>query len=153
MTAIAQMVNVLQAMIRTDGAKMVLTPTYHVFALYKPFQDATALPIDVKSPWYHKDQWAIPAVSASAVRDKAGRVHIALVNLDPNRAVPVSARLAGLSASSVSGQVITAAEMDAVNAFDQPARVVPAAFGDARIAGDSLSATLPPKSVVMLELR
>jgi alpha-N-arabinofuranosidase len=153
MAAIAQMVNVLQAMILTDGPRMVLTPTYQVFALYRPFQDATALPVELSSPWYHKDQWAIPAVSASAVRDTAGLVHVALVNLDPNRAVPVSARLAGLSATSVSGQIITAPAMDAVNSFDQPNRVGPAPFGDARISGGTLSATLPPKSVVMLELR
>jgi alpha-N-arabinofuranosidase len=153
MANIAQMVNVLQAMILTDGPKMVLTPTYQVFALYRPWQDATALPIELKSPWYHKDQWAIPAVSASAVRDTAGQVHVALVNLDPNREVAVSARLAGLAATSVSGQVITAPAMDAVNSFDQPNRVAPAPFGGASMKGDSLAVTLPPKSVVMLDLR
>src|SRR6187402_2457183 len=112
MAAIAQMVNVLQAMILTDGARMVKTPTYYVFQLYKPFQDATQLPIEVKSSWYNKDEWTMPAVSASAARDKAGIVHVALANMDPNQPASVSARLAGLTATSVSGRIITAPAMD-----------------------------------------
>jgi alpha-N-arabinofuranosidase len=67
--------------------------------------------------------------------------------------VAVSVRLAGLSATAVSGQVITAPAMDAVNAFDQPNRVVPAPFGGVTIKGDSLNVTLPAKSVVVLDLR
>ncbi len=153
MTAIAQMVNVLQAMVLTDGAKMVLTPTYHVFAMYKPYMDGTVLPIDVKTPWYNKDKWVMPAVSASAVRGKDGVVRVALANLDPNRANTVSATLAGVRASGVTGQVLTAAQMTALNTFDAPDTVKPAAFGGASMAGETLTVALPPKSVVMLELR
>ena len=95
----------------------------------------------------------MPAVSASAARDAAGQVHVALVNLDPSRSMPVSARLAGLSARAVSGRIVTAPEMDAAFSFVRPDRVAPAPFADARINGDRLEATLPPKSVVMLDLR
>ncbi len=153
MSAIAQMVNVLQAMVLTDGPKMVLTPTYHVFAMYKPFMDGTVLPLEIKSPWYSKDQWVMPAVSASAVRGKDGVVRVALANLDPNRANRVTAKLAGMSVSTVSGQVLTASEITARNDFDAPTRVAPQPFNGARIDGGALSVTLPPKSVVMLELR
>jgi alpha-N-arabinofuranosidase len=153
MAAIAQMVNVLQAMILTDGAKMVKTPTYYVFQLYKPFQDATQLPIEIKSSWYNKDEWTMPAVSASAARDKAGIVHVALANMDPNQPATVSAKLAGLTATSVSGRIITAPAMDAVNSFDQPNNVVPQAFTGASVSADGLTVTLPPKSVVMLDLK
>jgi alpha-N-arabinofuranosidase len=153
MTAIAQMVNVLQAMILTDGPKMVLTPTYHVFAMYKPYMDGTVLPIELKSPWYNKDKWAMPAVSASAVRDKAGLVHVGLANLDPNRAITVTTRLAGLTATGVSGKVLTAPTINALNSFDAPTAVAPAAFDGARIDGDTLTVTLPAKSVVMLDLK
>ncbi|MET0270679.1 MAG: alpha-L-arabinofuranosidase C-terminal domain-containing protein [Sphingomonas sp.] len=139
MTAIAQMVNVLQAMILTDGAKMVLTPTYHVFAMYKPYMDGTVLPIDVTSRWYNKDQWTMPAVSASAVRDKAGAVHVALANLDPNQPVTVTTTLAGIAATAVTGQVLTAPTMTALNSFDAPDTVKPAPFGDARIDGGVLT--------------
>ena len=153
MSAIAQMVNVLQAMILTDDRKMVLTPTYHVFAMYKPWQDATVLPIELKSPWYNKDQWTMPAVSASAVRDKAGVVHVALANLDPNQTHSVSTALSGVSASQVSGKILTAAAMNSLNSFDSPNNVAPSQFDGASVSGNSLSVTLPPKSVVVLELR
>jgi alpha-N-arabinofuranosidase len=153
MTAIAQMVDVLQAMILTDGAKMVLTPTYHVFAMYKPYMDGIVLPIEVKSPWYNKDQWTMPAVSASAVRGKDGLVHVALANLDPNKPTTVTTTLAGVTASGVTGQVLTAPTMTAINTFDAPNAVTPVAFTGARIDGGRLLVTLPPKSVVMLTLR
>jgi alpha-N-arabinofuranosidase len=153
MAAIAQMVNVLQAMILTDGAKMVKTPTYYVFQMYKPFQDATQLPIDIKSSWYNKNEFAIPAVSAAAARGKDGQVHIALANTDPNQPATVSAKLAGMTAASVSGRVLTAGAMDAINSFDKPDTVVPQNFTGAAVNGDTLSVTLPPKSVVMLDLR
>ncbi|WP_120299730.1 MULTISPECIES: alpha-L-arabinofuranosidase C-terminal domain-containing protein [unclassified Sphingomonas] len=153
MAAIAQMVNVLQAMLLTDGAKMVKTPTYWVFDLYKPWQGATSLPIQVTSPWYHKDEVAVPAVSASAVRDAAGQVHVALVNLDPNRAMPVSVALAGLQATQASGRIITGTAMDAHNSFDAPDTVVPQPFTGAQVTGGNLTLTVPAKSVLVLDLR
>ncbi len=153
MTAIAQMVNVLQAMILTDGNKMVLTPTYHVFAMYKPYMDGTVLPIDIKSPWYNKDQWTMPSVSASAVRGKDGVVRIALSNLDPNKPTRVSAALPGVTAQTVTGLVLTAPTMTALNTFEAPNAVAPTAFNGARLSGGTLSVTLPPMSVVMLELK
>lgn len=153
MAAIAQMVNVLQAMLLTDGAKMVKTPTYWVFDLYKPWQDATTLPVDLKSPWYHESEVAVPAVSVSAVRDVAGKVHVALVNLDPHRAIPVAMTLAGVQASGVTGRIVTGTTMDAHNSFEQPDTVRPVSFNGAQAAGGTVSATLPPMSVVVLDLQ
>lgn len=152
MTNIAQMVNVLQAMILTDGPKMVLTPTYHVFQMYLPFQDATFLPLELKSPWYSKDQWTVPAVSATAARGTDGLVRVALTNVDPNRPATVETTLSGITASVVEGQVLTGA-IQAHNGFDAPDRVKPAAFTGAALAGGKLSVTLPPASVVVLTLR
>jgi len=153
MTAIAQMVNVLQAMILTDGGKMVLTPTYHVFEMYKPWQDATVLPIDIDTPRYARDKFAMPAVSGSAVRAKDGKVHVGLSNLDPGQANSVTVKLDGLSASSVSGRILTAPAINAHNTFDAPETVKPAPFTGARISGGTLTVTLPPKSVVVLDLQ
>ena len=153
MAASAQMVNVLQAMLLTDGARMVKTPTYWVFDLYKPWHDATTLPVDLKSPWYHQGEFALPAVSVSAVRDIAGQVHVALVNLDPNRTIPVSLTLAGLQASAVSGRIVTGPAMDSHNSFDRPDVVRPVPFDGASASGVTVSATLPPRSVVVLDLR
>jgi len=153
MTSIAQTINVLQAMILTDGPKMVLTPTYHVFHMYKPFQDATALPIDIKTGTYTFDGVTVPQVSASAAKTKSGAVVIGLTNLDPHKTAEVSAVLAGVKGSKITGEVLTAAAMDAHNTFDKPSTVHPVAFGGAKLAKGKLSLTLPPKSVVVLTIR
>ncbi|MGA2778658.1 MAG: alpha-L-arabinofuranosidase C-terminal domain-containing protein, partial [Steroidobacteraceae bacterium] len=150
---IAQMVNVLQAMILTSGPNMVLTPTYHVFSLYRPFQDATFLPMDLRAPNYRLGALSVPALSASAARAADGAILIALVNLDPNRAIHVVAALAGSMAGTVSGNMLTAAAMDARNTFDAPHAVEPRAFGQAQLRGGNLSVSLPAKSVVVLRLR
>lgn len=152
MANIAQMVNVLQAMILTDGPKMILTPTYHVFDLFKVHQDATSLPVELTSPDYTVGDAKIPAVSASASRDASGRVHVSLVNADPRAAVMLSCQLAGLSPHSVSGQVLTAPAINSINTFDAPHAVEPAPFADAKLAAGVLEVTLPAKSIVMLEL-
>jgi len=153
MANIAQMVNVLQAMILTSDEKMLLTPTYHVFDMYKPFQDATHLPLDITAPEYRSGETKVPSVHGSAVRGKDGAVYVALTNLDPNRGASVSVRLQGLQAANVSGRILTANTITAHNTFEQPETVKPAAFTGARIADGALSVTLPSKSVVMLELR
>ena len=153
MSAIAQMVNVLQAMILTEGPKMVLTPTYHVFAMYKPYMDGTVLPVEIEAPWYNKDGWTMRAVSASAVRGKDGVVRLALANLDPNRSHAISARMAGMSAGGVRGQILTAPQITARNDFEAPETVMPRPFDGAAVSGGGVAVTLPAKSVVMLELR
>ncbi len=66
MANIAQMVNVLQAMILTDKEKMVLTPTYHVFEMYVPFQDATFRAGDVRRRHLHAGDVTLPRVDAIA---------------------------------------------------------------------------------------
>ena len=153
MTAIAQMVNVLQAMILTEGRKMVLTPTYHVFEMYKPWQDATVLPIDIATPWYNKDRFVVPAVSGSAVRSRDGKVHVGLSNLDPNQPNMVTVKLDGLNVATVTGRVLTAQAINAHNTFDAPDTVRPAPFTGARMSGGTLTVALPPKSVVVLDLQ
>ncbi len=152
MANIAQMINVLQAMILTDKEKMLLTPTYHVFEMLNVHQGATSLPLELKSPDYVVDGKAIPAVSASASRDAAGKVHVSLVNTDPNNTVNVSCALAGLAAKSVAGRVLTAPAVTSVNTFDAPHTVEPAKFDGAKLAGDQLTVALPAKSVVILTL-
>lgn len=153
MANIAQMINVLQAMILTRDAQMVLTPTYHVFEMFKQYQDGTALVVDVKSsPWYSKDGSTLPAVSASAVRDTAGVVHVGLVNVDPSRAVTVAAKLDG--GSAVSGaRVLTAGAINAHNTFEKPTEVKPVAFSGAVMNAGMLKVVLPPRSIVMVDVR
>ncbi|MCX6902584.1 MAG: alpha-N-arabinofuranosidase, partial [Verrucomicrobia bacterium] len=95
MANIAQTINVLQAMILTDKAKMILTPTYHVFEMYAVHQDAKLLPTELQSNDYLMGPDKIPNVSASASRDKAGRIHVTLCNLNPHAAAEVSCELLG----------------------------------------------------------
>jgi alpha-N-arabinofuranosidase len=90
MTNIAQMVNVLQAMIITDKDKMLLTPTYHAFEMYVPFQDATSLPVTLKDNPKYAARWCQRAgISASAARGTDGKLYLALVNTNPNQARPM----------------------------------------------------------------
>jgi alpha-L-arabinofuranosidase len=152
LTAIAQMVNVLQAMILTDKEKMVLTPTYWVYDLYKPFQGATMLPIEVTAPAYAIGSASVPSVSASAARDAAGVTHVALVNLDPNKAATVSIRVSGAAGKAVAGRVLTAGAMNAHNTFQRPDDVKPAPFKGASLKGDVLTVNLPAKAVVVLAM-
>lgn len=152
MSNIAQMVNVLQAMILTDKEKMILTPTYHVFEMYVPFQDATALPAQVETPPYRYAGHELPAVDASAARDTEGRLHLALVNVDPHRRAAVTARIEGARVRAAEGRVLTAGAIDAHNTFERPDTVRPAPFKATR-RGDALVFDLPPKSVVVVALR
>ncbi len=156
MANIAQFVNVLQAMILTDGSRMLRTPSYWVFEMMKVHQGGTVLPVDFQeSPAYTLGDGSIPAVSASATRHPAsGAVHLSLANTHPREAAGFACQLGGLPVVSVTGRILTASAMTAHNTFDAPDTVQPASFSGARLAaGDRLEVTLPPMSVVVLELR
>ena len=152
MANIAQMVNVLQAMILTDGPRMTLTPTYHAFEMYIPFQGATYLPTEIQAPSYALEQLSVPSVSVTAARDTAGKLHVGLVNLDPKREATVTLNTAGAEVKSATGRILTAKAMDAHNTFDAPQAVKPAPIS-AKRSGGKLVLRLPPKSVAVVELR
>ncbi|MGD8897619.1 MAG: alpha-N-arabinofuranosidase [Acidobacteriota bacterium] len=153
MANIAQTVNVLQAMILTDKEKMLRTPTYWVFEMFKVHQNGTFLPLELESPDYVFGEERIPMVSASATRAADGSAtHLSLVNTSPSQAVTLTVELAGLAPEAVSGRVLTAAAMDAHNTFDAPKAVQPTAFTGATIEADALEVKLPAKSVVVLAL-
>jgi alpha-N-arabinofuranosidase len=152
MANIAQMVNVLQAMVLTQGDKLVLTPTYHVYDMYQVFQGAKLLPLDLDAPRYQHGGHSVPAVDASAARDAAGVIHVAIVNLDARQAAAVTLKIVGAHPGAVSGRLLTAPAMNAYNSFDAPPRVRPVAFSGATLQGDVLSVSLPAKSVVVLGL-
>jgi len=152
MANLAQTINVLQAVILTEGAKMLLTPTYHVYYLYRVHHDATLLPTELTGPQYVFESHQIPALNVSASRDKAGKVHVSLVNTDPHRAIELHAQLQGMKAKRITGQVLTGAEMTAHNTFEKPTAVEPAPFGDAQVTEGGFRTTLPAKSVVVLAI-
>jgi alpha-N-arabinofuranosidase len=152
MANIAQMVNVLQAMILTSEDKMVLTPTYYVFEMYKPFKDATQLPLDLSAPTYTLGEYKVPAVHASAVRGKDGKVYVAFTNLDAKNAAKLDVKVPGTALRRASGQILTAQAINAINTFEKPDAVKPQSFSGARVQADQLTVDLPARSVVVLAL-
>ncbi len=152
MANIAQTINVLQAMVLTEGDKMILTPTYHVFEMFKVHQRATLVPLDIQCDDYAFGDGSVPGLSASASRDDDGRVHLSICNLHANDDVDVSCVLRGMAATDVTGRILTADAINAHNTFDEPEAVRPAPFDGATLDGDVLSIALPSKSVVVLEI-
>jgi len=149
MTNIAQMVNVLQAMILTDKQKMLLTPTYHVFKMYVPFQGATHLPVEIKNnPNYSLADLSAPQVSASSAKTKSGETVLALTNINPSADIEI---LIEGQWESAEGTVLGGDKMDAHNTFDKQS-VTPKPI-QARKKGNALVVTLPSKSVVTLFLK
>jgi alpha-N-arabinofuranosidase len=151
MANIAQMINVLQAMIMTDQDKMVLTPTYHVFKMYVPFQDATFVPVAFYPGAYTYKDVTLPRVDAIAAKDTNGKLWLAITNIDPNQSVEIEASLAGVTAKSAVGETLTAPKVDSVNTFDAPNTVAPKPVS-ATIQGGKLSLELAPKSVTVISV-
>jgi alpha-N-arabinofuranosidase len=147
MANIAQMVNVLQALALTDGPRLLLTPTYHAFDLYKPFRGATPLKAALQAPRWHEGDVELPSVDASVARAADGSTVLALVNLDPQRPARVQTNLSGVAR----GRVLTAAAMDAHNTFAQPNALVPAPYS-AGTGGAPLTLDLPPKAIVVVSI-
>jgi alpha-L-arabinofuranosidase len=151
MANIAQMINVLQAMILTDKEKMVLTPTYYVYKMYVPFQDSTFVPVTFNAGTYAHGNITLPRADAIAAKDGRGRLWLEITNVDPNQPLEIEANLAGTTAKSAAGETLTAPMVDSINAFDAPNVVMPKPVS-AKIQGDKLSMTLEPKSVTVLSI-
>jgi alpha-N-arabinofuranosidase len=130
---------------------MVLTPTYHVFRMYVPFQDASFVSTSFDAGTYAHGDVSLPRVDAIAARDAAGKVYLAATNVDPNRPVTIAVSLLGFTPRSASGETLTAPKVDSVNTFDAPGTVAPRKVAP-RIQGGSVSLTLDPKSVTVIAL-
>jgi alpha-N-arabinofuranosidase len=152
MACLAQTVNVLQSLILTKKEKMILTPTYYVFDLYKVHQDAHFLPVKLDAPDYEVSGQKIPAVNISASQDAAGKVHISLVNLDATKAIDVKTSLGNIKWSTVKGQMLTSANLTDINTFENPGKIKIIPFTSAQKDGDKVSVKLPAHSIVVLEL-
>ena len=126
-------------------------PTGHLSL--KVHQNATLLPISFTSTKYRQGNREIDAVSVSASKDENGKIHITLVNADPNNEQQISTQLIGASVKKVSGQMLTSAKINDYNSFEQPNNVSVTDFKGATLKNGNLSILLPSKSVVMLELQ
>lgn len=153
MANLAQTVNVLQAIILTEGRKMLLTPTYHVFDLYKVHQDAKYLPFTMSTPDYDLNDQKIPAVNISASQDSTGTIHISLVNLNPNKSIPVTISIKGVDWKTATGQMVTSQKLTDINSFDKLTNIQISKFTQIKKQGDKLITDLPAKSVVVIGLK
>jgi len=152
MANIAQVINVLQSVIFTKGREMVLTPTYFVFKMYRVHQDAKMLPIEIKCNKYTSGSESIDAINASAsVKD--GVVNITLCNLDPVNSQAISFDIQGVKVATVSGQIVTADKINAYNDFGKKEEVTLADFKNAKLNKGQVEATIPAKSVVLIQLK
>jgi alpha-L-arabinofuranosidase len=150
---IAQMVNVLQSIILTEGDKMVLTPTFYVFEMYKVHQQAALIPLHIISPGYLFEGKSIPAVTASASRDKSGKVHVTITQADPQKEVEMEVDIRGPQMGTVKGTILTAKELNVHNTFDNPERITARDFNEIHLNKNKLTVKLPPASVVMIEMQ
>ncbi|TFD97316.1 alpha-N-arabinofuranosidase [Dysgonomonas capnocytophagoides] len=152
MANIAQVVNVLQSMILTKDDKMTLTPTYHVFDMYRVHQDATYLPLDIISQTKEIRGRNVSLVNASASK-KDGLTHITLANIDLTNSQNVNIDLSNTKISKVSGRILTSKDIHDHNTFENPNLVQPQTFNGAKIANGKLNVQLPAKSIVVLEIQ
>lgn len=151
MANIAQMINVLQAMIITNKGKMVLTPTYQVFKMYLPFQDAIFVPVTFDAGTYTHGDIRLPRLDAIAAKDASGKLWLEITNLDPEESVEIEAELAGIQVKSAAGEMLTAPEVDSVNSFGAPNAVAPKPVA-VKAQGGRLALKLEPKSVTVVAL-
>jgi len=149
MANIAQMVNVLQSVILTEGANMILTPTYHVFDLYKEHQDAELIESTLTTDEVGVDEYRVPNLQHSVSMDGEGKIHITICNLSLTESRTIDTKITGKTVKTVSGRILRG-EMNAHNTFDNPERVKPVEFKDFSLEKDELKFTLPPVSVAAL---
>ena len=153
MTNIAQMINVLQAIVLTAGEKMVLTPTYHVYDMYKVHQDAMLLECGLLSDDYTFDGESVKQVNASVSRDSEGKINMTLCNVDPENGTDVECFVDGIDANSaVTGVVLTSVKMNAHNDFDTPDEIAPVAFSGFKVENGKIQVSMPSKSVVLITI-
>ncbi len=151
MANIAQMVNVLQAMILTDRERMVLTPTYYVFRMYLPFQDATSVPVTFDAGVYTKGDVSLPRLDAIAAKAKDGKLWLAITNVDATRPATIELAVSGSPPRRARGETLAAPKLDSVNTFTAPRTVVPKPIA-ASSSGGKLAVTLAPASVTVLSV-
>jgi len=106
--------------------------------------------VDLEAPQHKMGETSAPTITASAARGSDGRIHIALVNLDPRDAITANIRMSGAIPGKLAGTILTATAMDAHNTFDKPATVKPAPFSASRVSESSIRAVVPAKSIIVL---
>ncbi|HET7001516.1 MAG TPA: alpha-L-arabinofuranosidase C-terminal domain-containing protein, partial [Puia sp.] len=150
MANLAQMVNVLQAVILTNKEKIILTPTYHVMEMYNVHQDATMIPIDLRNIFYKEGNDSLPAISVSASRNQQGLTHISLVNIDPAKTNTVHIQMEDPQLTLDGGRILQSADIQDFNDIGEPGKIEPRPFSGVVVKGKEWLISLPAASVVVL---
>ncbi|WP_340106008.1 alpha-N-arabinofuranosidase [Rhodohalobacter sp. 8-1] len=155
MANIAQMVNVLQAMILTEGDQMIKTPTYHVFDLYRIHHDTNLLYTHVQNMnAYEFGGESIPVVSMTVSASENGAINITLTNKNPDQSEEIELEFRGGQISEIiEARTLTGSRVNSVNAFSDPENVIITDFSNYSLDGDILRVTLPSKSVTSIVLQ
>lgn len=152
--ALAQMVNVLQSVLLTEGDKMIKTPTYHVMHMYRHHQGAKLLESSVTGiDEIGTDEWKVPKVTESVSKDKDGIITITLNNLSIESAEEVEVQLANGVYKVVEARIVTNSDMHAHNTFETPEEVTEKDFNDYEVKGENILVKLPVNSVVEMRLQ
>jgi len=150
MANLAQTVNVLQAVALTEGEKMILTPTYHVFKMYTVHHDTQLLPLKFESPSYTFEGEEIPAISVSASKDKDNKIHVSLVNIDAEKSHKVEIDVNDLDIKKLEGSILQSNALQDYNSFDEPEKIGIENFKDFKLKKGKVELTLPAFSVIVL---
>lgn len=154
MAALAQMVNVLQAVLLTEGDKMLKTPTYHVMHMYRHHQGAELLNSQLTDvDEIGIGEWKVPKVTESVSEDKDGVITITINNLSVEASEEVETKFAEKGYQVAEAKIVTDADMHAHNTFDEPEKVTEKEFADYRLTEEGVTFTLPANSVVELRLK
>lgn len=154
MAALAQMVNVLQAVLLTEGAKMIKTPTYHVMHMYRHHQDADLLASELTGvEEIGVEGWKVPAMTESVSRDADGVITITVNNLSMEESQELEVRLAGKGYQVQEAKIVTDGDARAKNTFEEPETVCERDFADYKVTDEGLTLTLPKNSVVEIRVK
>ena len=156
MANIAQVVNVLQAMVLTKGNQMVLTPTYHIFNMYKVHQDAEFIPAEYEvNPIEWTSKGNVPSLSVSASR-KDGVMHVSIVNPSKDEEHTVLLDWDAFKSSGnakITGTLLNTADVHDFNDFGVAPKVAPREFKDMKKTSKGVEIKMPKASVIVLEIK
>ena len=153
MANLAQIVNVLQSVILTEGPKMIKTPTYHVFHMYKYHQDADLLDSTLETEIVGlEEENMVPNLSESVSIDADGVMNITMTNLDLEHAYPIETTILGKKVESIKAQIVTQ-EMHAKNTFENPECVKEVEFTAYELTEKGLKFRIPASSVVLFRVQ
>ena len=153
MANIAQLVNVLQAPILTEGEKMILTPTYHVFEMFNVHQDAELVDTYLENEKYSYEDITVDKLTVSASKNADGVLNITIANLDHAEGTQLDCVLRGMNAKEVSARILTHEAINAHNTFENPEVIKPVSYDGIKLEGDKLVGEIPAKSVMVITVK